>query len=301
MTNRLPVSNLSLTVPSDDGQIANVDLRAGFRRDQMRRGLASRTIRERDKVLDLLELWAVGIPLTALTREQIDEWLDTRKLCPRSRSSYLSALHVFYAWCVDEGFRTDDPTSRIRRPKLPRLVPRPIEDEDLTHALRVAPPRMKAWLALAAYEGLRCKEIALLRREDIFDRREPPVLRVGEGKGGHQAILPLNPYVVSVLRMYGLPKRGYVFLNRDGRPYDPRTVSVYGSRYLHDLGIEATLHSLRHFMGTEAWALTKDLLVVQSLLRHANPATVAGYAAFDRELAAKAIARIHERTAKLYP
>lgn len=273
-----------------------MSLRASFRRDQTRRGLAARTIRERDKVLDLVERWS-DTPLLALSREQIDDWLDTRNLCPRSRTSYLSTLHCFYAWAVDEGFRPDDPTSRIRRPKLPRLVPRPIEDDDLRHALRVAPPRMKAWLALAAYEGLRCKEIALLRREDISEKRTPPILRVGEGKGGHQAILPLNPYVVSMLRVYGLPRRGYVFLNRDGRPYDPKTISVYGAKYLRDLGIDATLHQLRHFMGTEAWSLTKDLLVVQSLLRHASPATVAGYAAFDRELAARAIARIHERTA----
>lgn len=270
--------------------------RAGFRRDQTRRGLASRTIHERDKVLNLLERWAEP-SLLELAREDIDGWLDSRNLSPRSRSSYLSTLHVFYLWAVDEGLRTDDPTSRIRRPKLPRLVPRPISDDDLRHALRVAPPRMKAWLALAAYEGLRCKEIALLRREDVLDKRTPPVLLVGEGKGGHQAILPLNPYVMTALRLHGLPKRGYVFRNRDGRPFDPKTVSVYGARYLRDLDIDATLHQLRHFMGTEAWSLTKDLLVVQSLLRHASPATVAGYAAFDRELAARAIARIHERTA----
>lgn len=287
----------------DEGALAVIDLtsvsvRSAFRRDQARRGLSQRTIWERDKVLNLLELWAVGIPLLALNREQIERWLDTRRLSPRSRSSYLSTLHCFYAWAVDEGLRPDDPTARIRRPKLPRLIPRPISDDDLRHALAVAPPRMKAWLALAAYEGLRCKEIALLRREDVLDKRTPPVLLVGEGKGGHQAILPLNPYVMTALRMHGLPKRGFVFRNREDRPFDPKTVSVYGSRYLHELGIDATLHQLRHFMGTEAWALTKDLLVVQSLLRHANPATVAGYAAFDQQLAQQAISRIHERTAR---
>lgn len=269
-----------------------MSVRAAFRRDQLRRGLGSRTIDERDLVLGGLELHAGD--LLTVTREDIDEWLDSRKLCPRSRTSYLSSLHCFFAWAVDEDLRVDDPTARMRRPRLPRLVPRPMGTEDLRLALKVAPPRMKAWLALAAYEGFRCLEIANLRVEDVLDLRKPPVIRVSSGKGGHQAVLPLNPYTASALRTYGMPKRGYVFLTQDGRPYLPRTVSVYAARYLRDLGINATLHQARHFFGTAVWALTKDLRVTQEMLRHASPATSAGYAAYDQSLAASAIARIHE-------
>lgn len=270
-----------------------MSLRAGFRRDQIRRGLGSRTIQERDKVLDSLTRWSNGVPILALSRERIEDWLDERPLSPRSRTVYLSAVHCFYAWCVDEGHLTADPTVRIRRPRLSRMVPRPIADDDLRHAIRGATPRMRAWLSLAAYEGFRCKEIAGLRREDVFQRHSPPIIRVWNGKGGHQAILPLNPDTASALNVAGCPAKGFLFVDKTGRPINPATVSALGNRYLHKMGIEATMHQLRHWFGTAVWAATKDLRVTQEMLRHSSPATTAGYAAFDSDLATRAISHIH--------
>lgn len=270
-----------------------VSLRAGFRRDQIRRNLAGRTITERDRILDSLERYVAPLASDEVTRQHIEAWLDSLTLTPRSRACYISTVHMFYRWAVEEGLRADDPTLRIRRPRLPRLVPRPISDDLLEKAIRNAGPRMRAWLALAAYQGFRCKEISQLRREDILDNRDPAVILVGEGKGGHQAVLPLNPEVLTALRLAGLPKRGYVFTSTTGRRFQPRTVSIYGNRYLHDMGIDETMHQLRHRFGTAVWAATKDLRVTQELLRHSSPATTAGYAAFDQELAREAVAQIH--------
>lgn len=274
---------------------ADIDLRAGFRRDQIRRGLASRTIQERNKVLDYFTRTFEDVPLAERTREHIDEWLDHCKITARTRTGYLSALHMFYAWALDEGHVTVDPTVRIRRPILRRMVPRPISTDDLDHAIRSAPPRMRAWLCLAANEGFRCKEIALLRREDVLDRHDPPLLRVWKGKGDHQAILPLNPETLAALRCFGLPTRGYVFTRpTDALPLKPGSVSKLGSVYLHGLGIDATMHQLRHWFGTAIWALTKDVRVTQEMLRHSHPGTMAGYVAFDPQLAQQAVAKIHE-------
>lgn len=282
-----------LLVPPDPFNERSI--RGGFRRDQQRRGLRVRTIIERDRVLDSLTRWADGVPILVLERDQIEEWLDSCKLSPRSRGNYLGGVHNFYVWAVAEGHRPHDPTARIRRPRMSRLVPRPIDDDSLEFALKVAPPRMKAWLSLAAYQGFRCSEIAHLRREDILDQRTPPVLLIHSGKGGHQAILPLNPAAIAALRAYGLPKRGYVFLSERGKPFDPRTVSIYGATYLRGLGIDATMHMARHSFGTAVWSMTKDMRVTQELLRHASPVTTAAYSAYDKELAAEAIAHIHER------
>jgi site-specific recombinase XerD len=267
--------------------------RAGFLRDQIRRGLAARTMQERERTLNLLARFVDDTPLVALQREDIELFLDSRPISKRTRGTYLSHLHAFYAWCVDEAWITTDPTVRITRPRMPRVVPRPIGDDDLRLALRVAPPRMRAWLCLAAYEGLRCKEIAGLCREDILDQRDPPLLRIWAGKGDHQAVLPLNPETASALRAFGLPSRGNVFRNRWGHPLAPKSVSVMANRYLHELGLEATMHQLRHWFGTAVWALTKDMRVTQEMMRHASPATTAGYAAFDWDSATGAIAQLH--------
>jgi integrase len=264
--------------------------RGGFRRDQQRRGLMTRTIRERDLILDSLTRWADGVDIFDLTREEVQQWLDHSRLSARSRAIYLSTVHNFFLWAIDEGLTGKDPTSRIRRPRVPRLVPRPIGDDDLEYAIRLAPPRLKAMFCLAAYEGLRCKEIAELRREDVMDRHRPPILRVWNGKGGHQAILPLNPRAAAALRVYGMPAKGLIFRRlEDGRPLAPGTISSLGGQYLRRLGIDASMHQLRHWFGTEVWKLTKDMRVTQELMRHASPHTTSIYTAFDRDLAAQAV------------
>jgi integrase len=68
---------------------------------------------------------------------------------------------------------------------------------------------------------------------------------------------------------------------------------MYASRYLHELGIDATLHQGRHRFGTAVWASTKDMLVTQQMLRHRDPSTTAGYAAYDDQLAVNAMAGVH--------
>lgn len=148
---------------------------------------------------------------------------------------------------------------------------------------------MAAWISLATFQGLRCFEIGQLRREDIVDNREPPLLVIRDGKGGRQDILTLNEQVELTLRNYGMPRSGFFFLNRDGDPFKPATVSRYIAKFLRSLGIDATAHQLRHLFVSTVWAETKDLRITQEMARHADPKTTSGYAAFDREVASQVV------------
>lgn len=261
-----------------------------FVKDQRRRGLSETTIDRRRRVLRSLAAFIEPRDPLTVTHDEIQRWLDSLNLrSKRSRYMYLSTVASWCRFCVLEGLRVDDPTLHIQRPRLPRSRPRPVKDADLEMAIRIADPRMKAWLLLAAYEGFRCKEIATLQREDVLDDRDPPLLLVMEGKGDNQGVVPLHPDVEHALRVHGLPRTGHVFTMDDGRPYRPGTVSVYVSRYLHGLGIECSAHQLRHWFGTAVWSATKDLRVTQELLRHADPKTTAIYSQYDNELATKAV------------
>lgn len=255
-----------------------------FIRDQQRRNLSPGTIARRQRVLLAFEGFLEVRPEDA-TRSQIETWLDTCSLTGRSRHVYLSTLHCFYEFCQREGIRGDDPTRRLPRPRVARLLPRPITDDDLALAIRSARPTMRAWLSLAAFEGFRCLEIAGLRWEDV----DPPRIFIHHGKGGHQAVLPLNPQVTSALHLSGLPSHGFVFTMRNGAPYLPGTISSYIARYLMSLGINATAHQLRHWYGSKVWAATKDMRVTQELMRHQDIKTTAIYAAWDRDLAVEAV------------
>lgn len=259
-----------------------------FDRDQGRRGLRQATVSTRRVILRSLDR-ALSGEIENATATEIEEWLDGLKLSARSRYTYVSAAAAFFEFARRRGIRVDDPTRDILRPRLNRLVPRPAAPEDVAFAISAAGPMMAAWLSLAAYQGLRCFEIAVLRREDVLDSRTPPLLVVADGKGGRQDILTLNEQAELALRSHGMPRHGFFFLNRDGHPYKAASVSRYIAKHMRDHGIDATAHQLRHLFITAVWMATKDLRVTQETARHSDPRTTSGYAAYDKEAASRVV------------
>lgn len=267
-----------------------------YQLDCERRALrATSIVAMRCKLLCMAEAVA-PTPLLEAGAGQLQEALDGRRLGARARYGYLSILHGFYAWALLEGRATVDPTVRIRRPRAPRSVPRPISDADLRAAMLEAPPRIKAMMVLAAYQGLRCREIATLQREDIIDTNNPPVMIVRDGKGGHQRVLPLHPDVMEALRCANMPRRGYVFVRTDTQePLQPHNVSHYLALYLRSVGVDATAHQLRHWFGSKLYAECQDLRVAQEMLGHMDPRTTTVYVAFSMENARRAVEGLNFR------
>lgn len=213
---------------------------------------------------------------------------------PEYRANALSHVKQFYLWAVLEGLIAVDPTVGLVRPRLPRRLPRPIGDEQLVVALDNAPERVRPWLYLAAFAGLRACEISALRREDVLDGADPPVIVISNGKGGKQRVLPLAPQVADALTAYGMPWRGPAFPRRDGLsgPTPPHIVSRVSKLHLHSVGIAHTLHTLRHWFGTSLYRQTHDLRLAQEVMGHASPITTAGYAAWSPVEAAAAVSQL---------
>jgi site-specific recombinase XerD len=87
-----------------------------------------------------------------------------------------------------------------------------------------------------------------------------------------------------------LPRRGWLFGHHSGEgPVRPHVVSHQCNRYLHECGSPATLHQLRHRFATQTYRYRRDLRVVQEVMGHLDPATTAGYAAYDEAAAAAAV------------
>ena len=256
---------------------------ADYVRSMRRRSLAKATIDKRERSLRLFES-EVGL---AATREQVEDWLDSRDLCAKSRSVWLSHLHTFYAFCLAEGLADADPTAKIRPPKLRRGLPRPISDGDLARALEAASPLLRLWLLLGAYEGLRACEIAGLAREDLM--ASEGLLRVVHAKGGHERVVPLHPDVLAAVEALALPARGALFRNRYSARVTPGSVSHQLGDLLRGLGIESTPHSTRHRFASQVYQSSLDLRLTQELMGHASPATTSIYAAADMRKAAAVV------------
>jgi integrase len=185
----------------------------------------------------------------------------------------------FYAWTIEEGLTHEDPTAKIRRPKMGRLIPRPVNSDELADALRHANPKVRCWILLAAYGGLPCQEIAGLRTEDVLDEPDGGYLRIVRRRRAaapSERLLPLHPEVLEALRALPMPRQGFIFERPWGGRYTPANLSHDFNKALRKLGVRATAHQLRHWFGTNLYANTKDLRVVQEMMGHASPTT--GYA-----------------------
>lgn len=229
------------------------------------------------------------VTLLAATHLQLRAWRSNLKLSDSSITTYVTIVRGFYEWAHRSHLVDDDPAWNLPAPPLKPGYPHPIPENDLLLAVRVAPPKIRVILVLAAYTGLRAAEIAGLRREHLRDDLPHPVIKF-RGKGDKERIVPLPAYVFDTILecVIPLPHRGHIIRRGDGRPGPnrPRRISQLANGYLHDLGIPDTLHSLRHRFGTRAAdASNGNLLAVGELMGHASTNTTKRYTAYANPLA----------------
>ena len=265
----------------------NASIRA-FVEYQQLRNLRPGTIARRTQLLIRLAERLDPIPITDATAGDLDGWLEACSLSPASRNTYIAHLRAFYQWAIESGLVSSDPTKKLVKARLPRRLPRPAATSDFERAVESADPMVRAWLLLAGLAGLRCHEIARLRRQDVNDRDNPPVLFVADGKGGHQREVPIHPDLLAALRPFF--RKGWLFTNRDGNRYHSGTVSAYIARHFRRCGMDASAHQLRHWFGTNVYRSSgKDLRATQELLGHSDPKTTTIYTLVDVDSKAPAI------------
>ena len=255
-------------------------------------GRSPRTIACRRSALARLDR-QLPVPLLEASAEDLAAWHAALTLTPGTVAGYVSHAVQFFAWAAAEGLRPDNPAEDLPVPKLGRRLPRPIGEADLAAAVTGAPRRIRPWLVLAGWAGLRAKEIAFLRRENVLEAARQPALLIAHDatKGIRERIVPLCDYALGELLAAGLPRTGWVFVRQDGiyGPNQPWTVSRLASRYLHESGIPATLHQLRHRFGTQTYQASHDLRAVQELMGHAEVRSTAGYVAYFNASAIAAV------------
>lgn len=135
------------------------------------------TVYSRYRALTRMAAHFPGTSLLDLDSDDLMAWrMDIAHLTPDAVVHYVSHAHAFYEWAIDYGHVTADPSAKLPTPRLARRLPRPISEDDLDEAVRQAPDRVRPWLVLAGWAGLRAKEIALLDRSNVLDTARPPVI-----------------------------------------------------------------------------------------------------------------------------
>lgn len=236
---------------------------------------------------------AAGADLSAYMRALADSGLATRTQARR-----LSCLRQFYGFVYAEGWRPDDPTSRLDSPRLGRVLPKVLSEADvdalLAAARAVAPPQgvmMTALLELLYATGMRVSELVGLPYAAIA--RDPEMMVV-RGKGNKERLVPLSAparravkdWLAVRAQALGKKPSKWLFPAHGKGPQKGGghlTRSAF-AKHLLKVGMAAGIdprrlspHVLRHAFATHLLAHGADLRVVQELLGHADIATTEIY------------------------
>ena len=247
------------------------DLLTAYTNHQRARGLSLETVRRRSVSIGLFRRYIAPVVLADVDATLIEEWLSLFPVLT-TRRAYRADLSAFYKWAVRRRVVAENPVDNTDPIRVPQGLPRPVDATLIHDLIRFAPDReTQIAVALGAYAGLRCAEIAAITRDDLSPHTNPPVLIVRNGKGSKDRVVPMHPGLVRVLEGCGAGRL---------TEHTKATIGRKVSEYLRGAGINATLHALRHTFGTEAARVSNgNVLVVRDLMGHASPTTTVRYTA----------------------
>ncbi|MGB3165196.1 MAG: tyrosine recombinase [Alteraurantiacibacter sp.] len=267
------------------------------------RGAAANTLAAYRRDLEQGER-VVGDYVTA-TRHDLGKlskaWSD---LAPSTVARKISALRQFYGFCIDEGWRADDPSAVLVRPQARRPLPKILSHEEVERFLarseveaaseQPAAVRMLALLELLYGSGLRASELVALPVSAV--PRDAPFLTI-TGKGGQQRMVPVSRRAQAAIARWMAVRAStspHLFPSRTGHISRIRLYQL-----VKELAARADLdpakvspHVLRHAFATHLLEGGADLRVLQTLLGHADIATTQIYTHVD---SARLVALVNER------
>jgi integrase/recombinase XerD len=291
------------------------------------RGVARNTLDSYRSDLSLLARWLSprGIELARAGENDLRDYLAARgqahaasggkkngvgrRFSAGSQARLLSALRRYYRFLVRDGVRADDPTARLRSPKLPRALPKYLDGAQVERLLGAPDAgttlglRDRAMLELMYASGLRVSELVNLRHHQVQLERGLVQL---VGKGGKERIVPMGEPARDWIERYlrqarpelaGNVRSDDLFITVRGEAMGRNNFWHLIKRYARVANITTALspHTLRHAFATHLLEHGADLRVVQTLLGHSDLSTTQIYTHVTRTRLRELHARHHPR------
>lgn len=227
-------------------------------------------------------------PLDRTCEEELKVWIFRSEWSQSTINQRLAIARSFFGWAVAADLLYLDPTINLPSPMVPKGVPRPPTDEQVTEILRALDPYW-LWFRLAAFQGMRCCEIVALDRRDITEQET-----YLHGKGAKERAVPTDPQVWAKVRQH---RAGPLVTQLTGGPADAHYLSQTGAAYFDRIGMpDMTMHRLRHWFGTRTLEACDNLRTVQELLGHESPQSTAVYTKVSMRQKRAAVAGLPQLT-----
>ena len=264
-------------------------------------GLAKNTLESYRADLSQFNSWLAKhkSELLAANQADIQQYLAVKfpQSKPRSISRLIASMRRFYRYALRENLIKTDPTLQIESPKLPRSLPKSLNEQEVENLLN-APNvhesiglRDRAMLELLYASGLRVSELVGVKVNEVST--QDGVVRV-TGKGSKTRLVPMGQEAADWIDQYLKTARPKIldgqmsyamFVTRRGGAMTRQAFWYLIKRYAIVAGITKHMspHVLRHAFATHLLNHGADLRVVQMLLGHADISTTQIYTHVARE------------------
>ncbi len=199
-----------------------------------------------------------------------------RKLAPASVRLFYNGIRFLYlqvlAWpAVD---------LEMDLPKRPQRIPGLLTRAQVAAILAACDsPRYRTMLTVCYGCGLRPSEVLALRVKDIDSERKR--LRIEQGKGAKDRLVPLSPTLLDELRAYWRLYRpdDWLFAGRGGEPLSPTVLQKAYTQAKRTAGVTTLggIHGLRHAYATHQLAAGLGVERLQRLMGHGSIQTALRY------------------------
>jgi len=177
-----------------------------------------------------------------------------------------------------------NPAEAIQEPKratrLPKFILSQEQVEKFLGSCDLSTPagvRSRAILEVFYSTGIRLGEMTVLKVEDV--NLEEGLLRVNEGKGAKDRVVPLGKQAAVFLKSYLSDIRpklvrkndeGHLWVSLYGTPLSKESIEAMVKRAGRAAGMVVSPHTLRHTFATHMVKNGADIILVSQLLGHAD-------------------------------
>lgn len=239
-----------------------------------------------------------GQDLASAREEDVEAYVASlagRGLSAATAARRRASLRQFYAYVLEEGWRTDNPARRLEAPRQGRPLPKVVSQAEMRALIDAArgagdPEGLRAacLIEVVYASGLRVSEVTSLTLNALA--RDPAFLIV-RGKGGKERLAPLNGAARLAVKAYLEVRAAFVPRQDAANPWlfpsrgasgrlTPRRFAQILDAAAATAGLDparVSPHVLRHAFATHLVEGGADLRTVQTLLGHADISTTQIY------------------------
>ena len=219
--------------------------------------------------------------------------VEPTALSVKTLAAEASVLRSFFGWLAARRVVLFDPAEHLKLGDRTQPLPKAVLTEAEVQALLAAPGcdalglRDRAILETLYSTGLRRAELCALDLYDLDHAGE--LVRVRQGKGGRDRVVPIGEAALAAVRAYlrdarselvATPKEPALFLAAiTHRRLNVKTLNLIVRKHAEAAGIakRVTPHVLRHTCATDLLRGGADIRHVQAILGHASVATTQIY------------------------